>query len=405
MIAYPFEGKPPWPHTCYGLHMQPKGHWTDWKDPKVREYELGVLRRTRSSWITGLSQGGSILEVIDGKSAAEWLLDEQVVPLIRYHTSSMPTEFLDIVYVRQTVQIWNTYGIRPTWILWNEPGDEREWKDKKVPENWKEVFLGLWINAARRVIEAGAIAGFPDPLGEWPWFFERLPPDIVDAFRDGRAIICVHAYGKNRPPKYPLDPVSLYGAPLTEAEWRAALGPFWDVPGYREVSLDQINAQRAALANPNPVVPYDPTCFGAWRANRYWFKSIHGFEPVMCLTEGGWTPKDTPGSGPNNDWRWPVTTPAAIRDHTLEVIRDQADHGMFAMTFWISHGWSYDGWFYNPLACIHNDCFDYPECYEQPIIHALEASSPSLLLAAARADVALADHKVGELEHVLRMAT
>uniref|UniRef100_A0A6M3IGS5 Glycoside hydrolase n=2 Tax=viral metagenome TaxID=1070528 RepID=A0A6M3IGS5_9ZZZZ len=372
-IRYPYGGKPTWEHTAIGLHLKPAEHHTDWLgDAETRAYELGVLKRIRAGWATMMTGGDSAIEVIAGKEAVRWLLDEQIVPIFRDSTGKLPYPYPNIKFVEKLVPIYAEYGLRPLVIPWNEPGDDREWAGGEVPPDWKERFLPLWIDAAKQITNAGANVAFPDPLSEWQWWFERFPADIMQMFRDGRAVVAAHLYGKNRPVNYPYDDVSQNGTPLTEAEWRAALGNFWDVPGYREVTLEYMNQQRRELAWLGKTFHDDATCFGAWRNIYYAAEQAWGFRPVMCMTEGGWTPKDIPGSGPNNDYRWPVTTPAAIRDHTRQVLETQSEHGMFALTFWICYGWSYDGWYRNPLAGIHYDCFEYPRCYEQPVIHSLE---------------------------------
>lgn len=370
-MKYPYEGKPSWSHTNIGLHLKPAAHHTDWLGDKARrEYEIGILTRIHANWCTWITDGDSAMETIAEKPAPCWLLDEGIVPITRDSTTGLPLDYQNIDFVLKLVAEFKPYGLRPAVILWNEPGDYREWH-KKRPTDWKEKFLAVWIQAARQVMDAGANAGFPDPLGKWSWFFERLPSDIVDAFRDGRCFFSAHLYGKNRPVNYPEDDVSRYGTPLTETGYRVALDDFWDVPGFRDFTLGQINEQRKLLANRYKTFLDDTTCFGAWRNVYYEFERLHGFRPVTCMNEGGWVPKDRPGSGENVDYRWPMTTPKMVARLTVESLK--VDHGMFALTPWISYGWSDNGWYNNgSFSDVTDSDTGKPYGPEMPVIAALK---------------------------------
>jgi len=370
-MKYPYQGEPSWCHTNIGLHLKPASFHSDWLgDTERREYELGILRRIKASWVTMLTDGDSAIEVISGKEAVRWLLDEEIIPIIRDSTDKLPRAYTNIAFVGKLVQIYSDYKLRPLVIIGNEPGDAREWVDENVPQNWKDVFLGVWVSAARQVMSAGANAGFPDPLGDWQYFFDRMPNDIIDAFAEGRCVFTAHLYGKARPLDYPEDDVSLNGTPATYEEYRAAMDDFADIWGVP--NIDDVNRQRAEWADPNKTFLDDSTCFGAWRNINYYAEKSWGFKPVMCMTEGGWTPKDQAGSVPV-DIRYPPSTIKKIADKTLNALSE--DTGMFALTFWLSYGWSDDGWYYSPLQNVIDQ--DTGEAYgpEQKVIKALESSN------------------------------
>jgi hypothetical protein len=334
--------------------MKPAEYHTDWLGNRARrEYEIGLLKKMRISWVVMMTNGDSAIEVIDGKEAVRWLLDEGIVPIIRDDSTKLPQPYNNQDFVRRLVAIYTDYGLRPTIIPWNEPGDTREWKNGVRPANWREVFLALFLDAARQIREVGANWAFPDPLGKWDWWFPRFPSEMVEDMRAGVGLIAAHLYGKARDIIYPEDEVSRYGVPLDAGTYEAykKTSPFDPPP------LASINHQRREWADPQRTFLDDHTCFGAWRNIYYHFIEAHHFRPVMCMTEGGWTPDDRAGT----DIRFLATTPHMVADKTVQMFN--ADTGMYAVCPWLAYGWSHDGWWYNGL-CLDNNG-------EQPVIEAL----------------------------------
>ena len=51
----------------------------------------------------------------------------------------------------------------------------------------------------------------------------------------------------------------------------------------------------------------------------HWSLESFGFVVPMAMTEGGWVPRDRPGSGHNTDIRMPLTTPNMVAKRTLQM--------------------------------------------------------------------------------------
>ena len=383
-MNYPYEGKPGWPHTNRGVHMHPSPYLAAYmRDSQKRAEMLERLKRMHLSWVVVLNAGDSALEKADGKPVVEHFMGQGIVPIVRDMTTLLPRSFHGEGVVRCLVDIYRGYGLRPTVIAWNEPGDTREWVGGKVPKQWRETFLTLWIDAARKIINAGGNAGFPDPLFDWPWFFEnlaRLAPDLVEEFRQGRAVFTAHLYGKARPPDYPEDDVSRYGTPLIPEGFRAELNDVADLPPWNQLNLERINAARKRLADPNKTWRDDTTCFGAWRNIYDAAEKAWGFRPVMAMTEGGWVPNDPAGSGPDSDERYVPSTPKHVARWTLQIMQDSR-HEMYALCPWIYdglHTWWDNGWVGSHFASVVDGETGQKYGYEKPVVRYLAENPPSL---------------------------
>lgn len=99
-------------------------------------------------------------------------------------------------------------GAPPYIQVYNEPNDNREWKDKHTPSNWKEIFARNWAREAARVFDAGGYPGV-QTLGHGEL------DAIVNAVRYNgrediweRAWFNQHNYGSNHPPDYPYDAIN-----------------------------------------------------------------------------------------------------------------------------------------------------------------------------------------------------
>ncbi len=105
---------------------------------------------------------------------------------------------------RTFVQVLKDIGAPPYVQIFNEPGDNREWRGG-VPEDWLQVFGLNWARQAAGVVDAGGYPGL-----------QVLDKEELNAAIDAvaeikrtdiweRAFFCMHNYGANHPPSYPYD--------------------------------------------------------------------------------------------------------------------------------------------------------------------------------------------------------
>lgn len=364
-------GKPPWPSSIKGVHFYSTSWHHDWlKDEKKQREIESLFKRMRLSWVTLLSDGTSVLQefvdLTDGKKkpAVQWFLDRQIVPIVR-EQGKMNYRFT--ADVQGLVQAFKPYDMKPQIIPGNEFGDEREWVNHKVPKDWKERCVARFHQAVSDIVGAGALCLFPDPLADWDWWFEQLR-HLAPMFQSRDIGIAAHLYGVGRPPDYPYGPEIQQRRPITLEEWREALDDFVDDPYFTEKTVEMINKCRATWANPTTVFD-DPTCFGAWRvireAARKWFNT----EVAMCMTEGGWTPRDNA----HRDDRYPYTTPKQVGRYTLDVFR-ATGHGMYAITPWVlgGGGWYTENWTGGAYSDVIDQNTGEPYGYDKPVVRMLE---------------------------------
>jgi hypothetical protein len=98
----------------------------------------------------------------------------------------------------------------------------------------------------------------------------------------------------------------------------------------------------------------------------------------MALTEGGWVPRDRPGTGLNTDIRTPHTTPRMVAKKTLQMY--DAPSPFFSICPWLlacedmgGSGWPYDAW--------HGWAYADQYGSKKPVITALESTPPKELKA------------------------
>nr|NIR25775.1 hypothetical protein [Gammaproteobacteria bacterium] len=183
--------------TNRGVHSLPFPYHGDYMgNETARSYWLGLMQSMHMSWVVLLTDGDSVLQKYDGYSVYEHYLRAGMNPVIRY-LATLPYPFFGQDMVRGLVREAEPYGVTPFVQLWNEPGDPREWKDKKVPANWWDVFVGLWNDAAGQVLDLGAYPGFPDGPGYN--FTTKHPFAHADHWHEDGVWYAVHNYGKGRP--------------------------------------------------------------------------------------------------------------------------------------------------------------------------------------------------------------
>ncbi len=358
--------------TRRGVHLHPFGYHGQWMER--HSYWTDLLVSMGMSWVVILTEGDSVLERINGITPAEVLLDAGIIPIIR-DKQHFPRHFENMATVERTVDVYGRYGLRPFWILYNEPFDEREWVHG-VPnyEDAWAIIADRWMSGASILARLGAYVGFPDG----PCFSDNPFERTLDArwlWDEGWAFYTGHHYGKGRPLDYPYDVVSQTGKQLSEEAYREALDDYADDPAWSDVPLDAMNQARAALASPGKTAIEDDTCWRGWEKVAYWSQQTLGYIVPMAMTEGGWVPRDRAGSGTDSDIRWPQTTPRMVAQKTLAMF--EADSPFFAICPWLladedmgGGGWPFDAW--------HGWAYDDLYGRQKPVIKTLQENPPGV---------------------------
>ncbi|MGD8398715.1 MAG: hypothetical protein PVG11_07650, partial [Anaerolineae bacterium] len=283
--------------TNRGVHLQPFGFHGDWMSNA--SYWIDLLVSMDMSWVVLLNDGDSVRqEYGTGISPVELLLDAGIIPIIR-EQRLFPHPFTEHPTVQWTVDMYGRYGLKPFWIIRNEPFDIREWVEHKIPPNAWDIIMEVWAEAAQFIASVGGYVGFPDGPSYRENPFEKIKEyDVQWLFEEGKAYYTGHHYGKNRPRDYPYDAVTQHGALLTEEAYRRLLDDYADDPRWREEPIELLNQQREALVNPGVTTVDDDTCWRGWEKIVYWSLQSFGYVVPMAMTEGGWVPRDRPGSGP-----------------------------------------------------------------------------------------------------------
>lgn len=367
--------KPPWPDWPWGVHWYPGTHTaTRWEDPGTRENDLAHLKAMGIKWVTLLSEPGEgdLNRIVGGKEYARWWLDNEIVPIVRvYGMWDGGWGGLDTL-VKKMVPVWADYGMKPILIPGNEAGDAREWRNGKTPGDWLARSTRIWEEQAQVVLTSGGRVLYPDPLGHYAEMWFQLI-DRVDWFLAGLTGFAGHFYGLGRPVNFPYDQPEP-GEPwrITQAEWESALDDFVNDPTFRDIYPDMINAQRSEWRDSKEVATFT-NCFNVWKAvDQMAWDILDISSLVVCMTEGGWTPRDNPWQ----DCRYPRTTPKQVAKKTLEVFK-ATDHGMFAMTPWIWNGepgWYTESWFGGAYMDVVDRDTGLPYGIEKPVVKALKAA-------------------------------
>lgn len=354
-----------------GVHLLPFGHHGDWM--KRADYWIDLLQSMHMSWVVVQSDSDSFYT----SGAAHALLSAGIVPIVRF-AYTFPYVWSHGEATAQLVRLYEKFDAPCIVQFANEPFDSREWRKGNVPdyETAWGIIAQRWNEAAREIVNRGAIAGFPDGpcFSENP--FRRIEA-TTDLWYDGKAVYLGHFYGKGRPLDYPYDEVTQKGVPLTTYQYRADLDDFANDPAWNEgqAVLDKMNAQRKAWASPGKTAIDDDTCFNGWQKIVYWSRQAFGFDVPLAMTEGGWTPKDRAGSGGDTtDIRWPMTTPKMVAKKTLAMY--EADTPMFALCPWLlaAQDMGGEGW---PDDCWVGYAYEYMYGREKPVVQTLQQNPPS----------------------------
>ena len=361
-----------------GVHLQPFGHHRDWLNRA--SYWVELLQSMHMSWVVLLTDGDAVRQEHYGLNPLRVLLDGGIIPIIR-EQKQFPYPFTEHDTFRWTVDLYGEYGLKPFWIIRNEPFDGREWaknwSDKHTREEQWERIMTVWANAANFIASNGGIVGFPDgPCYDFNPFDSIKAYDCQWIFDEGKGFYAGHHYGKGRPPDYPYDHVTRYGTQLTEHEYRLLLDDYADDPAWHDLPLDWINEARTRLANPTLTALEDDTCWRGWEKVAHWSNQSFGYVVPMAMTEGGWVPRDRAGSGPDTDVRWPHTTPRQVAVKTLQMFESSSP--FFAICPWLvacggmgGVGWEDDAWVGGSFMDRYG--------YEKPVVQVLQDNPPGEL--------------------------
>jgi len=358
------------PVTNRGVHLQPSGQHTAWM--KRADYWIKLLVDMNMSWVTVLSDSDAFLT----SGAAKALLDAGIIPIVRFaYTFPGPWTHADLT--EKFVNLYAKYNAPCIIQFANEPFDSREWRNGEVPdyETAWGIIAKRWEEAARAIVATGAYAGFPDGpcYSENP--FMRIA-STYDLWHVEKCVYLGHFYAKGRPLHCPYDDVSSYGTPLTEAEYRAALDDFADDPNWHDVPLEVINRARREQADPHRTALDDDVCWRGWEKVDYYANEALDHSVPMAMTEGGWTPRDRAGSGPDCDLRWPLTTPKMVAKHTVGMFNTTSP--LFAICPWLlaSQDMGASGW---PDDCWVGYAYEDKYGREKPVVKALKKKEPTLV--------------------------
>jgi hypothetical protein len=125
------------------VHLLPFGFHGDWLADAA--YWVDLLVSMDLSWVVLITDGDSVRQKYGTSSSPlEVLLDGGIIPIVR-EQKLFPHPFTELETVRWTVDLYGQYGLKPLWIIRDEPFDSREWIDGEIPPDaWdKEVIAQL----------------------------------------------------------------------------------------------------------------------------------------------------------------------------------------------------------------------------------------------------------------------
>ena len=201
--------------------------------------------------------------------------------------------------------------------IYNEPGDDREWRTWPGATNWARIFAGRWANAAIQIADAGGHPGL-QILGR-----EEFDAAVDAVQANNRADIWQHAffslhnYGANHPPAYPYD-------------------------------------DRNQQDHPGATILDDDISILSFLEIATWMKERIGFVLPIIGGEGGWE------FGSNEDNRYPKCEQpyhAQYHKEAFDWFRTRViSNGeplpdyLFSVAPWIEGGWGADDWWGGPLG-------------------------------------------------------
>ncbi len=222
--------------------------------------------------------------------------------------------------------------------VWNEPNDDREWKDHIVPADWPVQSIAWALPACRHGISLGMEMALPplNPGKDINQFQITIDLGAGDLFGRGLCVN-IHLYPFNRliwkGKPYPFDDVHQQGEQLTEQEYNALDRWYWH--GYPR---EYINERRRLDAKPGCTIFDDADNYMGWLVHEHHMKTALGAQAaVPCrITEMG------PRPWQDLDKRYPRLTPAEHARHVTLVCRwleGEIDLGGYRRPDWIKAGY------------------------------------------------------------------
>lgn len=121
--------------------------------------------------------------------AAKTLWQSGIMPVLRFYVQiNRPFE-----WGYWTKKAADALGFSPYIQIYNEPGDDREWKNEKRPKNWLEFFIVKFLKASNAVAMAGGLPGL-QVLST-----RELRAVLQFGFHE-RGWMCIHNYACGFPP-------------------------------------------------------------------------------------------------------------------------------------------------------------------------------------------------------------
>jgi uncharacterized Zn-binding protein involved in type VI secretion len=239
--------------------------------------------------------------------AARGCWNAGIMPIVRIG-KKVDEPFDPAVYVAKLKEI----GVPPYVQIYNEPGDDREWKKWPGPDKWAGIFGARWAQAAIAVYDAGGYPGL-QILGR-----EEFVTAVDSVAAQGRtdiwqrAFFALHNYGANHPPNYPYDAIT------------------------------------------NKTIFEDDVAALVFLLYAAWMKEKIGYVLPIIGGEGGWQ------YGAHEDQRYPkVESPLHAKYHAemFDWFRtgvvsngEPLPDYLFSVAPWIAGGWGGDDWWGGPLG-------------------------------------------------------
>ena len=237
--------------------------------------------------------------------AAQAIWSAGIMPVSRW-VGGIDQNNLDFV---QFVSVLKNLNIPPYVQIFNEPGDQREWKNGQPNI---DMFIARWVDHASRVANSGGFPGLQVlDANELRAVMRALKSANATTVIE-RMWFCAHAYGANHPPDYPYD-------------------------------------SRNQQDHPGSTIFDDDASALAFLTFADVFKQELGFVPPMIAGEGGWQYLNT------EDTRYPSindTSHAQYHATMFNAFRTgKLPHGiampdyLFAFCPWILYGGERDAWY------------------------------------------------------------
>jgi hypothetical protein len=299
------------------------------------------LGQIRDTWLPELIALGvkwvKISRHDGGLEFAELLLKHDIMPIVRLYRPQPNPGVLDaeaLEFARRYVAA----GVRYLEFN-NEPELGVEWRNGVVPPDAMTIVARNAIVDMEALLKLGAYPGLPALAVGTKW-------DLVgEICRLGRRDLlaepvwqALHNYSLNHPLDYPLDRANQEGAAVAQDLYDRLAMESWGGDAWGGWSLERINQERRAHANPGAAAFDDPSCWRAYERYDQLIRSQIGRSLPILATENGYVVGERP------DPRYPATTPQLHAAQTLEACRammgtstrfDHAPDYYFCTAFWL----------------------------------------------------------------------